>query len=300
MEEAVHPARDLVAPAVLGSLSRRSNLRGAMQLGAHGACIGATGVLVWLAEPLWYLLLPAMLLHGVTIVTLFAPMHECVHRTAFASRRVNEIVGWVAGVLSFYNATFYWHFHSWHHRYTQDPERDPELMFPKATNRLQYLREIAGFNFWLRRAIDYPALAFSLLRNLPFLPESARRGVAFSMSAQLLIYLAATLSIALGYRAALLFWFLPVLLAQPVLRALLIAEHTGCSQDRNGLTNTRTTLAWFPVRLLMWNMPYHAEHHLYPSIPFHRLPALHREVRGGLRHLASGYAAAHREIIRGL
>jgi fatty acid desaturase len=173
-------------------------------------------------------------------------------------------------------------------------------MFPKARNRLEYLREIAGFNFWLRRAIDYPALAVGLVRNLPFLPESARRSVALSMSAQLLIYLAATLSIVLGYRAALLFWFLPVLLALPVLRALLIAEHTGCSPDRNGLTNTRTTLASFPVRLLMWNMPFHAEHHLYPSIPFHRLPALHREVRGGLRHLASGYAAAHREIIRTL
>src|SRR5205823_7425089 len=250
MPEANPSARNLVPLDVLGKLGRRSDRRGALQLAAHIACIGATGCLVWFARPSWFLLIPAMALHGVTIVTLFAPMHECVHRTAFASRRANDAVGWIAGILSFYNATYYRHFHSWHHRYTQDPERDPELMFPKATNRLQYLREIAGFNFWLRRAIDYPALAFSLLRNLPFLPESARRGVAFSMSAQLLIYLAATLSIALGYRGALLFWFLPVLLAQPVLRALPIAEHTGCSHDRNGLTNTRTTLAWFPVRLL--------------------------------------------------
>src|SRR3954452_10657946 len=166
-----------------------------------------------------------MALHGATIVTLFAPMHECVHRTAFASRAANETVGWIAGLLSFYNSNFYWHFHSWHHRYTQDPERDPELMFQKARNRLEYLREIAGFNFWLRRAIDYPALAVGLVRNLPFLPESARRRAALSMSAQLLISLPATLSIVLGYRAALLFGFLPVLLALPVLRALLIAEH---------------------------------------------------------------------------
>src|SRR3954471_3717232 len=259
MEEAVHTVRDLVAPAILGGLNRRSDLRGALQLGAHGICIGATGMLVWLAEPLWYLLLPAMLLHGVTIVTLFAPMHECVHRTAFASRRVNEIVGWVAGVLSFYNSSFYWHFHSWHHRYTQDPERDPELLFPKATNRLEYLREIAGINFWLRRAIDYPALALGRLRSLPFLPESARRGIALSMSAQLLIYLAAAVSIALGFHAALIFWFLPVLLAQPVLRALLIAEHTGFSRDRNGLTNTRTTLAGSPIRVLIWENPVHPE-----------------------------------------
>jgi fatty acid desaturase len=300
MEEAAPAARNLVPPAVLAGLSRRSDLRGALRLSAHAGCIGATGLLVWLALPFWYLLVPAMALHGVTIVTLFAPMHECVHRTAFASRTANEIVGWVAGVLSVYNSTFYRHFHSWHHRYTQDPDRDPELMFPKAASRREYLREIGSFNFWFRRLIDYPRLALGLVRNLRFMPESARRGVALSMAAQLLIYLAAAASIAAGFTAVLYFWLLPVLLAQPLLRALLIAEHTGCSQDRNGLTNTRTTLASFPIRLLMWNMPYHAEHHLYPAIPFHFLPALHREVRAAVRHLAPGYVAANREIIRSL
>jgi fatty acid desaturase len=300
MEEASPAARNLVPPAVLAGLSRRSDLRGALRLSAHAGCIGATGLLVWLALPVWYLLVPAMALHGFSIVTLFAPMHECVHRTAFASRRANEIVAWVAGVMSFYNSTFYWHFHSWHHRYTQDPDRDPELMFPKAASRLEYLREVSSFNFWFRRLLDYPRLALGLVRNLPFMPESARRSVALSMLAQLLIYLAALIAIAFGLREVLYFWFLPVLLAQPLLRAVLIAEHTGCSQDRNGLTNTRTTLASFPIRLLMWNMPYHAEHHLYPAIPFYRLPALHREVRAALRHIAPGYVAANREILQSL
>jgi fatty acid desaturase len=300
MEEATPAARNLVAPTVLAGLSRRSDLSGALRLLAHAGCMGATGLLVWLAEPFWYLLIPAMALHGVTIVTLFAPMHECVHRTAFASRRANEVVGWIAGVLSFYNSSFYWHFHSWHHRYTQDPNRDPELMFAKATSRFEYLREVGSFNFWFRRLLDYPRLALGVVRNLPFMPESARPSIALSMAAQLLIYLAGAASIAAGFTAVLYFWFLPVLLAQPLLRALLIAEHTGCSRDRNGLTNTRTTLASFPIRLLMWNMPYHAEHHLYPAIPFHRLPALHREVRGALRHVAPGYVAANREIVHGL
>jgi fatty acid desaturase len=36
------------------------------------------------------------------------------------------------------------------------------------------------------------------------------------------------------------------------------------------------------VRLLMWNMPYHAEHHLYPSIPFHRLADAHGLLQGKL------------------
>jgi fatty acid desaturase len=52
--------------------------------------------------------------------------------------------------------------------------------------------------------------------------------------------------------------------------------------DRNGLTNTRTTLSNAVVRLLMWNMPYHAEHHLYPSIPCHRLADAHAVLRDRL------------------
>ena len=90
------------------------------------------------------------------------------------------------------------------------------------------------------------------------------------------------------------------MLAQPLLRAILITEHSGCSADGNGLTNTRTTLALFPIRLLMWNMPYHAEHHLFPSVPFHRLPALHARLRDRLAHVAPGYLSTNRAIVRSL
>src|SRR5207248_3922389 len=183
---------------VLGKLGRHSDRRGALQLAAHIACIGATGCLVWFARPSWFLLIPAMALHGVTIVTLFAPMHECVHRTAFASRRANLAVGWLAGVLSFYNATYYRHFHAWHHRYTQDPLRDPELMYPKASDRMAYLKEITGFTFWYRRALDYPALTIGRTGDLPFVPAGARRQIALSMSCQLLIYLVAAILVAMG------------------------------------------------------------------------------------------------------
>jgi fatty acid desaturase len=299
-EEVRAPARRLLDGADLARLTMRSDRRGALQLAAHLGCMSATGLLVWLAEPYWYLLVPAMALHGATIVTLFAPMHECVHRTAFASPAVNAVVGWLAGVASVYNSTYYWYFHSWHHRYTQDPTRDPELIFPKATSLLGYIREVSAVMFWLRRAIDYPALAFGRTHGLPFVPVPARRRIAISVSAQLLIYLAGAVSIALGSRAVLYFWFLPVLLAQPFLRALLIAEHTGCSFDGNGLTNTRTTLASLPIRLLMWNMPYHAEHHSYPAIPFHHLPAAHLKMRGSLAHLARGYMAANRAVIQSI
>jgi fatty acid desaturase len=246
------------------------------------------------------LLIPAMALHGTTIVAMFAPMHECVHRTAFASHRLNAVVAWLAGLLSVYNSTFYRYYHGWHHRYTQDPARDPELMFPRAVDFRHYLLEISGYSFWNRRAIDYPMIALGRTERLPFVPASARRRIALSMSAQLLIYAAGLGSVLVGSPIFLIYWLFPALLATPFLRAYLLAEHTGCSRDRDGLTNTRTTLTVFPIRLLMWNMPFHAEHHLYPTVPFHRLPSLHEAIGKRFAHVAPGYVAVHAEIAESL
>lgn len=33
-------------------------------------------------------------------------------------------------------------------------------------------------------------------------------------------------------------------------------------------------------RKLAWNMPYHAEHHAWPSVPFHFLPFVHKLLNG--------------------
>jgi fatty acid desaturase len=241
--------RDLMGVVDLRVMGQRSDLQGALRFAIHLGCIATTGMLVWLVLPHRYLLVPAMLLHGTTLVTMFAPMHECTHRTAFASPRLNDAVGWIAGVLSFYNSTFYRYFHAWHHRYTQDPARDPELMFPRASSRSRYLREISTIGFWYRRAVDYGRLAVGAAR-LPFMPDSARRTVQLSTA----IF----------------------------------------------LTNTRTTLANFPIRLLMWNMPFHAEHQLFPAVPFHRLPALHDQIGDRFAHVAPAYVATNRKVWRAL
>jgi fatty acid desaturase len=54
------------------------------------------------------------------------------------------------------------------------------------------------------------------------------------------------------------------------------------------------------LRWLAWNMPYHAEHHAFPALPFHALPSAHALLRDHIAVQARGYLAAHRQIIAGL
>jgi fatty acid desaturase len=139
---------------------------------------------------------------------------------------------------------------------------------------------------------DMSAYPFITPRTAPTIIRSLRLMSLF-------VLVCAALSMVLvGWWAPLVFWIGPQLLGQPLLRLYLLAEHTLCTMDANGLTNTRTTLTNAAVRLVMWNMSYHAEHHLYPSIPFHRLADAHRMIRDRLGVVQDGYARWHVHFVR--
>ena len=55
--------------------------------------------------------------------------------------------------------------------------------------------------------------------------------------------------------------------------------------------NTRTfTCAWLPA-FLYWNMQYHAEHHMYPAVPFFNLPKLREKLAHDLPPAPHGLRA---------
>ena len=49
------------------------------------------------------------------------------------------------------------------------------------------------------------------------------------------------------------------------------------------------------MRWFAWNMPYHVEHHAYPSVPFHALPKLNRIVADQIVFRGNSYRAVIRE-----
>ena len=293
--------KQILSAQALGLLNARSNTKGFLQLIGHLAIAGCSGFVWGTQGDRPWLAGPALIVYGCSLAAMFAPLHECAHRTAFASNRVNDGVAWLAGLLSFYNSTFYRRYHKWHHRYTQIPGKDPELSDPKPSNWREYLWEISGLPWWIGKVKGHTQIALGRLDACPFIPDPVRAEVIRSTRLQLMVYaLAIVLSCYVRQPWFLLYWVLPLAIGQPMLRVLMLAEHTGCTKDDNPLTNTRTTLTLLPLRFLMWNMPFHAEHHLYPSIPFHNLPKAHEPLRQHFTQVYAGYGQVHRQIIANL
>ena len=92
-------------------------------------------------------------------------------------------------------------------------------------------------------------------------------------------------------------WFVPVLLGEPVMRAVRMTEHVGMPLVADMRRNTRTNLVWRPLGWLCWNMNYHAEHHYASSVPYHALPRLHEMLAGDLPVERGGYLGAHRDML---
>ena len=286
--------------AELRDLQGRSDVRGGVRLAIHLTALIAAGWLVALSSG-WGVL-PAVFVLGLVQVALFAPAHECMHQTAFKTKRANAIVGWFAACPSLLNLHFYTAFHWTHHRNTQIPGEDPELLAPDPKTLGVYFLRLLSLPFWqLRLRVVYDSWRGDL-SAYPYIPRFAAPPIIRSVRAMSIVMFGGAIVSALlfGWQTPFLYWIGPQLLGQIPLRAYLLAEHTGCTEDRNGLTNTRTTLTNPLVRLLMWNMPFHAEHHLYPTIPFHRLPAAHAAIGAKLAFVQNGYARWNIGLIRRL
>jgi fatty acid desaturase len=291
--EFIQPDRILSADE-LSSLNTRSNLAGCLRLGGHLAVMAVSGYL-WAMNPV---AIPCLIVYGFSLAAMFAVVHECSHRTAFANNQVNDIVAWWAGVLSFYNSTFYRRYHKWHHRYTRIPGKDPELTDPTPDSLLSYGLELSGLPWWWGKIRGHSRIALGIIDECEYIPATARDEVIRSTRLQLLVYaIAIGISIVFAQLWFITYWLLPLAIGQPILRFILLAEHTGCSLDDNSSTNTRTTLTLAPLRFLMWNMPFHAEHHLYASIPFHALPAAHDRLKSHFATVDPGYLQVNLGII---
>ena len=77
-----------------------------------------------------------------------------------------------------------------------------------------------------------------------------------------------------------------------------LTQHSGLAEDVTDHRLNSRTVYMNPIsRFVYWNMNYHVEHHMFPMVPFHALPALHEEIKDDLPTPTTSIAAAFAEFM---
>lgn len=288
-----------LSPTLLRELSARSNFQGLVRVVGHYGVIAVLGTLVWMVSSRYGIgwALPLIAVQGYFVAFLFMAVHETAHKTAFQSRALNLAAGHLSSFAIALPYEYYCLFHWDHHRHTQDPDKDPELLVGPVPASDAHLA--LAYSGLLQVAIRVRLMFRHALTgnvSVPWVPEHKRGIVVTEARAYVAAYALLLLaSLALHSAILLWIWIIPLLFGQMILRPYLYAEHTGCERTRSAFQNTRTTITARFVKWFAWNMPYHVEHHAYPSVPFHALPKLNRIVADEIVFLGHGYRAVTRE-----
>ncbi len=293
--------KNLVPQELLQRLQPRRNDIGLVYFSAHLMTLLATGALVYQAQGTgwWYL---AIFLHGVVIVHLFAPFHEATHKTAFSSQKLNTLIAGFSGLMIIIPPQYFTMEHAAHHTYTQHSEKDPERipMSGHFWGYLYYATAIPYFQGVVKNLTRLPLGKFSP-NEQAFIPERHRETVVRETRFMVVFYFGLLVfSVTLQTWEVFWYWLMPRIVAEPLMRLIRISEHASCEWVADFRKNTRTTITLNPVRWLAWNMPFHAEHHAVPNLPFHALPALHLELAPHLEHVDQGYLTSHGNLLRKL
>ena len=276
----------------------RRNGPAALQALGHLGAIAIAGTALWHALGTWWAV-PLTVLLGYILAFLFNAEHEAAHQTPFRTRAFNHVLGHLAALVLVLPYEYYRAFHWDHHRFTQDPQRDPELARTQPTSFWTLAWIVSGLPSWRDRVRLLFKHALLGRVDVPWVPAGKRALIVREARCYLAVYAAVVLgSVLLHSLAALWLWVVPVMVGHLFLRPYLLAEHTGCAENANMLENTRTTYTNAFVRFFAWNMPFHAEHHAYPAVPFYALPALNTLLAEHTTNSARGYRAATADVLR--
>lgn len=276
--------------------------------------LAAYAALIAWPGPLTLLLCIVVL--GSRQLALEVLMHEAAHGALFRSPRLNQISGkWLCAAPVFLSLHDYRKYHMKHHRHTGqkgDPDLPLRSVYPMRRKTLvrAFLRDL-GFRTGAR---VYGALLLMHAGILEFDLGGRPRRLVARGKAQTRVWLPRLLrslwptlvfhGVLLGALwslhalwAALLWPTVLLTVHTALMRVRSIAEHAATQKSPDILLNTRTTLAGPLERFLFAPIyaNYHIEHHLFPAVPFFKLPALHRELhRAGYlseSSVARGYLA---------
>jgi fatty acid desaturase len=258
---------------------------------------------IWVCQRFWSPLLycGAALLIAARQHALLILMHDGTHYRLFHKRAIND---WITEIFLAWpllvKMRTYRRNHFAHHRFLnsdRDPDwtrkqGEPSWRFPQSAKRLAatFLYDLSGLG------------GINLIRLASSFKEPTESYKAYGR-ARVLFYVVAlgVASVTCGIKILLLYWAAPYLTWLIVIMHLRsIAEHFAISHE--GICGaTRSIKANVVERMFIApkNVGYHTEHHLFPSVPFYRLPTLNKMLLSNREFIIGTYtSASYWQVVR--
>jgi len=254
---------------------------------------GALWYLMSLCLPVsWWLVVPLAVLAGAFLVRVFIIFHDCGHGSYFKSRRANDAVGFLTGVLTF---TPYYHWrweHAIHHSSSGDlDKRGTGDVWTMTVQEYLESSRWKKFAYQLSRNpfilfVIAPLFLFLIRQRFPSPKASEReRHSVWAMNAAIL-GMALGLSWLVGLKAYLLIQLIILMVAGGAGVWMFYVQHQfedvywERGEDWSYVSAALEGSSFYKLpRILQWfsgNIGFHHIHHLSPRIPNYNLEKCHQ------------------------
>jgi fatty acid desaturase len=236
----------------------------------------ATWGLVRIEVP--WIWVPLAVVQGFTVFNFTVLLHEVVHHAIFERRHsgVERALGFLYAIPSGISATQFTRWHLDHHAELGSADDDPKR------HHLSPRRNARWYKLLYATPALFPIYFGAARRETATYPAHVQRVIARERLISVAVHLGALGAIwwAFGAAAAIRAYVVPVFLVFPVAFTLnRLGQHYDIDPGDPAKWGTLMRGHWFWDRAFL-NSNYHLEHHYFPGVPFYRLPALQRALRG--------------------
>tara|TARA_A100001015_G_scaffold140981_1_gene156481 strand:- start:96 stop:1073 length:978 start_codon:yes stop_codon:yes gene_type:complete len=216
--------------------------------------------------------------------------HECGHRTAFKSRKLNDFFYHIGSFMNSFEAVRFKWSHSIHHNYTgsidpHDFEVDGSIFWKPKKLLNFFIIFIPGIgllnlNKSIQKEILQHALGIKTKVMKECIPDHKKQSCIFISRIYVLLWISIIIfSMIINSVLPIFLFLIPKFFA--TLNIIWgLTQHIGLQDKvKDHRLSTRSIRLNPILSFIYWNMEYHIEHHMFPSVPSYNLPKLHEAIK---------------------